>query len=420
MVITVDDDIVYHKEMVEELYHTSLHNPTCVIARRANKLRFGEDKTPLKYKDCIWEYRDAKEPSYDLLATGVGGVLYSPAVMSLDCWKNKDFLKVSPKADDIWLKFCQLANEIKVRTVDDSKFDEDVINFKSQKVCLSSENVDGGRNDEYIRSCAHYFGMDDTKSIPSIIHYCWLSEDPIPADMQRYVDGWKRLLPDYEFIKWDLERFQKESSPWVSEAVDQKEYAFASDYIRIFALYHFGGIYLDMDMELLKSFDDLLDRPYMFAYEREDMPWIEAGCFGAAKQNPFLKACLDYYENRHFVREDGILDTLPLSRVMGEILEQTKMNIEIFPWQYFTAKSYETGCEYPNENTYAIHHFAGSWKSEKERSVIEKARKIRNAHPLIGGYIAFVYEKTYKTKVAFKSGRVKELCYRIRQYRKRK
>ena len=255
-------------------------------------------------------------------------------------------------------------------------------------------------------------------SIPRIIHYCWLSNDPVPVRMKRYIAGWKKILPDYEFVKWDLNRFDKDSSVWVREAMEQKKYAFASDYIRIYAVYHYGGIYLDMDVEVLKSFDELLDAPYMYAYESPDKKLIEAGCFGAEKNDPFLKACLSYYKDRHFVRDNGALDTRPLSKVMSYIIQKKKPGLNIYPWEYFTAKSFETGIETPRVNTYAIHHFAGSWKSKEERRVIRKARRIRKTHPLIGRYAAFAYEKTYKAISAIKTGGIRELCYRIREYMK--
>ena len=86
--------------------------------------------------------------------------------------------------------------------------------------------------------------------IPKIIHYCWLSNDPIPSNIQHYMDSWKKYLPDYEFIHWNFDKFDKSSSRWVSEAFDNKKYAFAADYIRLYALYHYGGIYLDMDVDV--------------------------------------------------------------------------------------------------------------------------------------------------------------------------
>ena len=213
-------------------------------------------------------------------------------------------------------------------------------------------------------------------TIPKIIHYCWLSNDPVPEDLQKYMKSWKEKLSDYDFMKWDFTKFDKSSSAWVSEAFDNKKYAFAADYIRLFAVYNYGGIYMDMDIEVLKSFDQLLYYPYMFAYERPNQPWIEAGCFGAEKGNEFIGKCLDRYEGRHFIKPDGSFDQLPLPQVMSKVMEESSFNYIIYPWNYFTAKSYDTGLESPNEATFTIHHFAGSWKTDEEKEKIAKSRKL--------------------------------------------
>lgn len=81
--------------------------------------------------------------------------------------------------------------------------------------------------------------------IPKIIHYCWLSGDEVPENLKKCMDSWKKIIPDYEFVKWDFTKFDKSSSAWVSEAFDNRKYAFACDYIRLYAVYNYGGIYLD-------------------------------------------------------------------------------------------------------------------------------------------------------------------------------
>lgn len=79
--------------------------------------------------------------------------------------------------------------------------------------------------------------------IPKTIHYCWLSGDPIPQDLLRCMESWQRVLPDYEFKLWNFNVFPKNSSLWVKQAFDAKKYAFAADYIRLYAVYNYGGIY---------------------------------------------------------------------------------------------------------------------------------------------------------------------------------
>ncbi|MDR0382372.1 MAG: hypothetical protein LBH50_00105, partial [Spirochaetaceae bacterium] len=132
--------------------------------------------------------------------------------------------------------------------------------------------------------------------IPKIIHYCWLSDDPVPPDYERCMATWKEKLPDYEFTLWDARRFDMDSVLWVKQAFDIKLYACAADYIRLYAVYHNGGIYLDMDMEVVKPFDGLLQKDYMLAYENHIGRNVEAGCFGAVKNHPYIKKCMEYLE----------------------------------------------------------------------------------------------------------------------------
>ena len=215
--------------------------------------------------------------------------------------------------------------------------------------------------------------------IPKIIHYCWLSSDPntpMPEEFTRYIAGWKEKLPDYQFMKWDFTRFDKESSEWVKEAFENKKYAFAADYIRFYAVYNYGGIYLDVDVEVLKKFDPLLEKDYMLAYERENRPLIESGCFGASKGNTFIGKCLEWYNGRHFVKEDGSFDMTPLPYIMDAVIKENKYEFEIFPWTYFTAKLHSTGEIKVTDDTFSIHHFAGSWKPEREQELKKEIHKL--------------------------------------------
>jgi mannosyltransferase OCH1-like enzyme len=194
--------------------------------------------------------------------------------------------------------------------------------------------------------------------IPKIIHYCWLSNDPVPERFQNYIKTWKNNLIGYEFILWDLKRFDINSNQWARQAFEGKQYAFAADYIRFHALYHYGGIYLDMDVEVLKSFDPLLNENYILGYEIPDA--IEAGVLGAPPKAKWVAQCLEYYSGRSFILPDGSFDNTPLPRIMYDILLPYHFD-NIRDNEYFTAKSYETNKYFVTSNTYCIHHFAASW-----------------------------------------------------------
>ena len=158
--------------------------------------------------------------------------------------------------------------------------------------------------------------------IPKIIHLCWLSGDPYPVKIAKCLASWEKFLPDYEVLLWDTNRFDLESSIWVKQAYEKKKYAFAADYIRFYALYHYGGIYLDSDVEVLKNFDDLLGLPYFIGAEKAQTP--EAAIIGAEKGCDWIKQCLDYYNGRPFINEDGSLNIQTLPDIMIQQIEQIK------------------------------------------------------------------------------------------------
>jgi len=249
--------------------------------------------------------------------------------------------------------------------------------------------------------------------IPKIIHYCWLSNDQFPEDIQVCIDSWKNKLPNYEFKLWDFNCFDKESSVWVKQAFENKKYAFAADYIRLFALYNYGGIYLDTDVEVLKSFDDLLYLPYFIG--KEDSGYeIEAATIGSEKGCYWIKKCLEHYEKREFVIGFGKFDTAVLPSILkkkisnnykfvsiNSIIEfnSDEHNVCILPVDFFSPKKYDTNEVIITNNTYSIHHFRGSWS--KNKTIKEKIRqKLSDISINIGFYKLFrsVFKKKYHDK----------------------
>ncbi|MBJ2184435.1 MAG: glycosyl transferase [Muribaculaceae bacterium] len=218
--------------------------------------------------------------------------------------------------------------------------------------------------------------------IPRIIHYCWLSDDPVPPRLQAYMDTWRRILPGYEIRLWNFDRFPRGKSAWVDEAFDHRKYAFAADYIRAYALYHHGGIYLDSDVEVLKSFDDLLSLPYFMCRETGSR-CVEAAVMGAEAGHPLYKALLERYDKRHFIRPDGSMDITPMPDVIGETavalgrsLADVATPAEVsadpavlfmLPSDFFSPINIENLELRSTSRTYCIHRFAGSWKSPWHR-----------------------------------------------------
>lgn len=144
--------------------------------------------------------------------------------------------------------------------------------------------------------------------IPKIIHYCWLSDDPIPDNLKKCILTWHRYMPEYKFIKWDFTIFPMGTSIWVDQAFEKKKYAFAADYIRLYALYHYGGIYLDSDVEVMKSFNPFLGLDDMVCYENSSRKGLEVAAIGVSKNRTWVKQCLNHYDGKKFDLGNGILD----------------------------------------------------------------------------------------------------------------
>ncbi len=215
--------------------------------------------------------------------------------------------------------------------------------------------------------------------IPKIIHYCWLSGQEYPQGVKKNLETWRKILPDYEFILWDAKRSEVIKCRWTEETLKNKKYAFASDLVRLHAVYTYGGIYLDCDVEVLKNFDDLLHLPYFMGSEKNS--FIEAAIFGAEKNAPWILSTMKHYENRGFVKQDGAFDITVLPGILKaqigltrhikvmnphevqqvSFLEKNENSFWLFPYDYFSPKDIETGKISATTNTYTIHHFASSW-----------------------------------------------------------
>ena len=206
-------------------------------------------------------------------------------------------------------------------------------------------------------------------SIPKIIHYCWLSGDPYPDDIQRCIDSWHKYMPDYKFKLWDMNTFDASKWKYTAEALPKRKYAFVSDVVRLYALYTEGGIYLDSDIEVYKSFDPLLENHAFSCMESGGRfaAWIMASEPG----NPLFGELLSYYDEKSFLREDGSMDltpnTIPTTRTLsryGMVPVNRLQNLDhitIYPEEYFCPKNPWTGKINITDNTYAMHLFAGAW-----------------------------------------------------------
>ena len=213
--------------------------------------------------------------------------------------------------------------------------------------------------------------------IPKIIHLCWLSGDPYPSDIQKCLDSWKVYLPDYEVWLWDTKRFDVNSTLWTKQTFEAKKYAFAADYIRLYALYHFGGIYLDSDVLVYKSFNNLLHLPYFMGQDYAGC--MEAAVIGAEKGLPWIGEILNRYKDRPFIMNNNEYDVTPLPQVffhqlVGKYTFKRINQIEDYKWDektiwLFDRDFFNSRNSIESRKTiksYCTHNYAGSWTKRND------------------------------------------------------
>jgi len=242
--------------------------------------------------------------------------------------------------------------------------------------------------------------------IPKTIHYVWFSEK-VPEKVQMYIDGWQKVMPDYKIIKWNRENFDIHSVKWVEQALEKKKFAFATDYVRLWVLYNYGGIYLDSDVKVFKPFDDLLNLPYFLGREHSK-GIIEMATIGAELNLEWIKSCLDYYKDKNFILHSGEFSIEPIPHIMLKILnkryglkrikniqdfDKNAKEIQILPVEFFSPKPFDSEKFTVTQNTYSVHCFEKSWNPPK-KWYSETLRKIKYAVRKIIGekkYLDFMW-----------------------------
>lgn len=216
--------------------------------------------------------------------------------------------------------------------------------------------------------------------IPKIIHYCWFGKKRKPKLVKDCIASWKTYLPDYRIIEWN-ETNSDLSHPFVAEMYNQKKWAFVADYIRLEKIHQFGGIYLDTDMMVLKSFDKFLNNDCFFG--AEDNTYFNAAIVGATKGNKFIYKCLEFYNSLVFENNHNLgLITIP--RIITKIFRSsfqyendfTKIisykGITIYPSDYFYSLPFAQKNDVNNYRQYlkpdsvAIHLWSSSWLEYSE------------------------------------------------------
>jgi hypothetical protein len=222
--------------------------------------------------------------------------------------------------------------------------------------------------------------------IPKVIHFCWFGGKKKPKLVRDCISSWKKHLPDYQIIEWN-EKNSDLSHPFVKEACRQKKWAFVADYIRLKKIEEFGGIYLDTDMMVLKSFDSLLTNACFFG--AEDLEFINCAIIGSLPKNSFIKSCSEEYDFIEFEKVANIWE-ISIPRIITQKFRNLYSfrddfnevvlynDVKIYPPLYFYPFPYENRKElnnyskYIKDTSFAVHLWSSSWIQYSEFTYLRK------------------------------------------------
>jgi len=235
--------------------------------------------------------------------------------------------------------------------------------------------------------------------IPKIIHFVWLGGKPLPKIAEKCIDSWKKFCPDYEIKRWDESNLDISKYKFAQDAYDSKKYAFASDVMRTEILYNEGGVYLDIDVELLKPIDNILqDVDCVMGFETSNM--IAPGLLMASiAGNKDLLNILDIYNNLKFDLDN--MTSITVCEIFTKYYEQKGLkrenktqqieNTKFYSSEYFSPIDVVTNKKKITKNTYSIHWYNASWYTPKQK-LKNKLKKVLNFLSL--GLFGKVYTST--------------------------
>lgn len=206
--------------------------------------------------------------------------------------------------------------------------------------------------------------------IPKIIHYCWFGNNAKPKNVEKCIQTWKDVLPDYRFIEWNEKNFDITYNKFTLEAYAAKKYAFVSDVARLKALYEYGGIYLDTDVIVYKTFDFILKEKCVFGFEEKQ--FIATSFMACEQYNEFIKCFLDYYfETKFGDMETNVVVVTNLLEKRGLKRNDEKQlvdeNIAVFPQEFFSPYDYINCVMKKTNQTICVHLYYVSWAKKSEK-----------------------------------------------------
>ena len=209
--------------------------------------------------------------------------------------------------------------------------------------------------------------------IPKTIHYCWFGRGELTPLAKKCIASWRQFFPDYVIKEWNEDNFDVNIIPYTADAYKAGKYAFVSDYARFWVLYHFGGVYFDTDVEVIKPIDDVIEAGAFMGFEQlGECPAVNPGLGLATEpESPLYQAVLDRFERVSFLTEKGSLNPYTMIPMVTDLLKERGLTgngaiehvsgINIYPPDWFNPFDDATGRLRKTENTRTIHWFAKSW-----------------------------------------------------------
>lgn len=219
--------------------------------------------------------------------------------------------------------------------------------------------------------------------IPRIIHYCWFGRGEMPELAQKCVASWHKYMPDWEYKLWNEENFDVNKNAYAKEAYEAGKFAFVSDYVRLWVLCNEGGVYLDTDVEVFKSFDDLLHFSAFAGFEGSKYTPLGTCVMASEAHGLWVSEQLENYCDRHFIKPDGSFDMSTNVQFISAKMcengfvqdgkEQDYKDLHILPVEWFSPRQ-TTGEYIRTYNTYCDHLGMSSWddSSRSWKNIIAK------------------------------------------------
>lgn len=212
--------------------------------------------------------------------------------------------------------------------------------------------------------------------IPKVIHYCWFGHNKKPKLIKKCIASWKKYMPDWEIREWNEKNYDVNKNAYIKEAYKEKKWAFVVDYARFDILNHFGGIFLDTDVELLRSIpEEILAKEAFTGFENPGR--VNPGLvYGSIRGQKVTREIMSVYEGKTFDntvegRTENIVDIVSEVLIKGGLKINGEFQIvekvAIYPRDYFCCFNFETQGFETTKNTVSIHHYFASWTPWKRR-----------------------------------------------------